>query len=94
MNLIRIRQFYIEPSERGFSVYRFETESCVEQLGECADLKEAILLMLDEARLDVENGNWGITDFPVSRQLEDYRLRAQQKATLRAKFTLSVRPEK
>lgn len=94
MSWIAIRNFEIEKTERGFVVLRYESQTQeFESLGERADLKDAVLLMLDAVIKEVENDNLGIVDFPCPRLFEDKRLAAQNqnKRRMQAKLTMTIR---
>lgn len=91
MSWIAIRNFEIEQTERGFVVLRYDSQDEFESFGERADLKDAVLLMLDAVRKEVENDNLGIVDFPCPRLFEEKRLAAQNKRRMQAKLTVTIR---
>lgn len=88
MNLISIRNFYIEQTERGYAVLRYESATQeFECLDERADLKEAILLMLDEVRRQVD-----LDEFvEISPNVSQAQAAFFAEKRLKAKLTLSVR---
>lgn len=88
MAFISIQNFVIEPTERGYAVLRYEsTAQEFEHLDERADLKEAILLMLDEVRRQVD-----LDEFvEISPSVSQSQARFFTEKRLKAKLTLSVR---
>lgn len=92
MILLSIRNFMIEQTEEGgYAVLRYDSEAQeFDYFGERADLREAILLMLDGVRTMVE-----LDEFvEISPNVSQAKAAFLAEKRFKAKLTLSVRPAK
>lgn len=92
MSWIAVRNFEIEKTERGFVVLRYESQTQeFVSLGEREDLRDALLLMLDEVKAQIELDEFVEISPWTCISKEEQAIFIEKRRKARAKLTLSVR---